>query len=97
MINIGYIAGKVLNDIDLKFVYDGNRKSISRKHTSVTELIIELGNKNIVYAKAYDEVADYIYRKIEKGYTVILYGKIRYEYFEVIQVLSIMEIWYQLK
>ncbi|MGN1270162.1 MAG: hypothetical protein ACI4UU_04790 [Clostridia bacterium] len=31
-------------------------KSISKKHTSVTELIIELGNKNIVYAKAHDEV-----------------------------------------
>ena len=50
------IFGSCVCDKDDIFLFD----------TSVTELIIELGDKSIVYAKAYDEVADYIYRKIER-------------------------------
>lgn len=86
MINIAYISGKVLNDMDLKFIYDNKRKSISKIHTSVVELIIELDNKNIVYAKAYDKLADYAYRNIKKYDIIMLGGKVRHDCFEIIQI-----------
>lgn len=88
MINIGYIAGKLINEVNLQFIYDKKSKNISKTHTSVVELMIELDNKGIAYAKAYDEVADYIYRNIKKGSDVILYGKVRNECFEIIKILK---------
>ena len=87
MINIGYIAGKVINEINLQFVYDRKRKNISKIHTSIIELIIEVNNKNVIYARAYDEVADYVYRRIKKGDFVITHGKVRNNYFEITKIL----------
>ena len=42
MINRCYISGKIVNKIDLKFIYNEQTKSIGKKHVSVIELDIEL-------------------------------------------------------
>ena len=87
MMNIVCIAGKVINEINLQFVYDKKRKNISKIHTSIIELMVEVNNKNIIYSRAYDEVADYVYRNIKRYDFVILYGKVRNNYFEITKIL----------
>ena len=85
--NIGFIGGNIKNEIKLEFIYNTKEKSISRKHTSIVKLIIEKDN-NIIYARAYDDVADYIYRNLKKWDVVMLYGKVRSNYFEIFGTFS---------
>ena len=86
--NIGCIIGKVINDINLQFIYDKRRKSISKKHVTIVEIMIKSHN-NIIYTRAYDDVADYIYRNIEKGDFIIIYGKVRNDCLEVFEILKL--------
>ena len=88
VLNIGYIIGKVINDINLQFIYDKRRKSISKKHVTIVEIMIKSHN-NIIYARAYDDIADDIYRKIKKEDFMIICGKVRSNYFEVLEILKL--------
>ena len=80
-----YIIGKVINDINLQFIYDKRRKSISKKHVTIVEIMIKSHN-NIIYTRAYDDIADYIYRNIKKEYFVMIYGKVRNDCFEIMEI-----------
>ena len=88
VLNIGYIIGKVINDINLQFIYDKRRKSISKKHVTIVEIMIKSHN-NIIYARAYDDIADYIYRNIKKEDFVMIYGKVRNDCFEIMGISKV--------
>ena len=81
--NICFIMGKILNKIDLKFVYDKNKKSLSKKNISVVKLELELGDKQKIEAKAYNEMADYIYKNIKQNDIVLIKGKLRENYIDI--------------
>lgn len=76
MINLCFLSGTVRNEIDLKFIYNAKTKSLSKKHTSIVLLNLEIEKEQIIKTYAYDEVADWIYRNIQRGNFISLQGRI---------------------
>ena len=68
--NICILIGKIISDIEFKFI-------INSKNKSIAYFDIELLNKSIIRVKAYDEKADYVYRNLKIGQIIIIEGKIR--------------------
>ncbi len=64
-----FIIGKIVTNIEFKFIYNS-------KKTSIATINIELKNKSIIKAKAYDENADYCYRNLNKNKMIFIYGKL---------------------
>ena len=56
--NICFLLGKVVDDVEFKFIYNS-------KNVSISIFKLMLSNKSIVECEAYDEIADYIYRNIK--------------------------------
>ena len=68
--NICFLLGKVVDDIEFKFIYNS-------KNVSISMFKLMLSNKSIVECEAYDEIADYIYRNIKRDDLIFIEGTIR--------------------
>lgn len=68
--NICILIGKIVSTIEFKFI-------IKSKHKSIAYFDMELSNKSIIKAIAYDAMADLVYRKYKINQTIIIEGKIR--------------------
>lgn len=64
------LIGKILSDINFKFLYN-------EKHISISTIKIELCDKTQIDVYGIDLMADYMYRELNKGNVVIVYGCIR--------------------
>ena len=80
--NICIIVGKIVSEIEFKFI-------INSKHQSISYFDLELSNKSIVKVKAYDEIADYVYSKI-KNEQILINGELRND--GIIEIQEIYEI-----
>ena len=65
--NLCFITGKVINDIEFKFV-------LNSKNISISYIKLKLQNDSIIKVKAYNELADYCYSKLEKEDIITIYG-----------------------
>lgn len=65
--NIVFIYGKIITNIDFEFIIDG-------KHVSIVIFDLKLKNKCIIKAKAYDEIADECYRKLKSKEKIAVQG-----------------------
>ena len=68
--NLCVLQGEIASEIQFKFIIKGKNKSIA-----YFDLL--LLNKSVVRVKAYNEMADNIYRKLKLGQFIIIEGKIR--------------------
>ena len=79
--NIVIICGKIVSEIDFKFIYD-RYKNIKieykekYKHTSIAKYRVKLLNNSIVEIYGYDETADYMYRNFKENQIIAIEGKI---------------------
>ena len=64
-----FLIGNIVNEIEFKFI-------INSKNISIAMFNIETDDKQVIKIKAYNELADYCYSKLEKGKRVFIYGKI---------------------
>ena len=62
-----FLIGKIITDIDYKFV-------INSKNTAISEFKIQLINKSEINVKAFNNIADYCYQKLKKNNFVFIYG-----------------------
>lgn len=67
--NICFIIGKVISNIEFKFVLES-------KHISIVVFKLELSNRSMITVKAYDEMADLCYQKLLKGDVVGIQGQL---------------------
>ena len=67
--NICFIIGKVISNIEFKFVLES-------KHISIVVFKLELSNRSMITVKAYDEMADLCYRKLLKGDIIGIKGQL---------------------
>ena len=81
--NLCFLIGKVINEIDLKFVYNLKKNGLDKKHISIVEIELKLTDEQIIYLKAYNEIADYIYQHIKKNDFIAIEGKIRDNFIEI--------------
>ena len=64
-----FLMGKIISDIAFKFI-------INSKNISIAMFNIKTSDKQIIKIKAYNELADYCYSKLEINKTVFIQGKI---------------------
>ena len=86
MINLCFLKGKIIDITDYKFIYDKNNKGIGNKHICIIKLEIEIENKQIVWLKGYDEIADFIYQKLKKGDEIFVEGNIENDIVEIEEI-----------
>lgn len=67
--NLVYIQGKIISNIEFKFI-------IKSKNKSVSIFKLELTNNSIVTIKAYNELADYCYSKLNKEDIILIEGEL---------------------
>ena len=77
MINLCFLSGKVINEIDLKFVYNSQKRSLDKKHTSIAKIELELQDGQIIQLHAYNEMADYVFRYIKKDDYIFVQGEVK--------------------
>ena len=68
--NLCILLGKIVSEIQFKFI-------IKSKNKSIAYFDMELLNKSIIKIKSYDNMADFVYRRLNTGQSVIIEGKIR--------------------
>ena len=86
MINLCFLNGKVINEIDLKFIYDRRKKTLSKKNTSIVKIKLELLDGQVIELYAYNDMADYVFRTVKKCDYITIQGKLRNNYVEVEQI-----------
>ena len=64
-----YLTGKIISNVEFKFI-------INSKNISIAMFNIETDYKQVIKIKAYNELADYCYSKLEKSKRLFIYGKI---------------------
>ena len=67
--NLCILMGKIISDIEFRF-------TINSKNKSIVEFEIETLDCNIVKLCAYNEIADYCYRKLSKNDSILIEGRI---------------------
>ena len=81
--NLCILSGEVINEIDFKFVYNPLKKSLSQKHISIVPILLQLENNQKIWLKAYNEMADFIYQKVNQGQYILVEGRVKADYIEV--------------
>lgn len=64
-----FLTGKIISNVEFKFI-------INSKNISIAMFNIETDYKQVIKIKAYNELADYCYSKLEKSKRLFIYGKI---------------------
>lgn len=64
-----FLIGTIISDIKFSF-------TLNKKIVSMTIFYIKLLNQSIIKVYAFDDNADYCYRKLEKDMSVFIEGKI---------------------
>ncbi len=64
-----FVVGSVISDINFSF-------SLRKKPYSVTTFNIRLSNNAILEVYAFDELADFCYRKLKHNDNIFVYGKL---------------------
>lgn len=81
--NICFILGRIISDVEFKFIY-GNNKNVS---IVIFDLVLQ--NQSIIKIEGYNEIADFVYRNINKNDIVLIKGSIIEN---VIQICNIEKI-----
>ena len=67
--NLCFLQGKVINKVEFDFI-------LNSPNISIVNFKIELSNKSIVTIKAYNELADFCYSKLNPNDKLFIYGYI---------------------
>ena len=72
-----FLIGKVISDIEYKFIYDRfkiDNNDEKYKHIAIARCYIKLQNNSVIEIYGYDEIADILYREIIVGGNVFFEG-----------------------
>ena len=68
--NLCFIIGKIISDIEFKFIVNDRNKM------SISLFILELSNKSKIKIEGYNNMADFCYQKLSKDDIVVIEGYI---------------------
>lgn len=78
-----YIIGKIITDIEYKFI-------INKKQYAIAKFQIKIKNNSIILVKSYNNLADKVLRRFHKNYTILIYGKINSKIEVIAKEISIL-------
>ena len=64
-----FLIGKIITDINFKFI-------INQKNISISTFKIKTLDNQIINVKGYNEIADYVYSKLQKENFIKIYGSL---------------------
>ena len=70
-----FFIGKIIGNIEFKFI--NQKRNLKNNSISLFQLVIL--DKNIIKVKAYNEIADFCYSKLQNNDLVFVEGKIETE------------------
>ena len=65
-----FLIGTIINDIEFYFI-------LGKVHDSVVKFQLKLKDKTIISIKAFDEIADYCYSKLNKNDIIFINGQVQ--------------------
>ena len=75
--NIVILYGKIIDNINFEFIYNKYSKNSKIKNkTSIVKFKMELENGSMVKVYGCDEIADFIYKKLQKNNSVLIEGSL---------------------
>ena len=83
--NICFFIGKVISDIEFKFIVD------NKSYYAIAIFQIELNNNSVITVKGLNEIADYCYRNLNKNEYCIIEGIIVSNFNILLQNITKME------
>ena len=66
--NICFLMGKIVSDINFKFIIH------DRENNSIVKFEVELNNKSKIIVIGYNELADFCYSRLKKNDNIALQG-----------------------
>ncbi len=66
--NLCFLLGKIISDIDFKFIVN------DKSNMSISSFTIELKNRNEIKIEGYNNIADFCYKDLNKGDIIIIQG-----------------------
>jgi len=82
--NICFLSGKIISDINFKFI-------INSKNISIAYLYLQLNNKSIVKLIGYNEIADYCYSELRKNDFIYIQGYMTNKFEIISQCINYQE------
>lgn len=68
-----FLIGKIVSEVGFDFI-------INSKYHAISKFKIKTIDGTVLNIKAYDNLADYIYKKMKSKYNVFIYGKLKKDY-----------------
>lgn len=75
--NLCFFSGEIISKVDFKFLIGKNLSFKGCKHISICLFKLKLEDGTVVSVKAYDNFADFCYRKLKTKDNIIISGRIR--------------------
>ena len=76
-----FLIGKIIGNIEFKFI-------INSKNISIVKFKIKTIDNQVINIKGYNEIADYIYSKLQKNNYIEIYGSIDTEETVTINIIE---------
>jgi len=78
-----FLIGKVISKVEFDFM-------IESRYISIGRFYLETMDKKIIEIKAYDNIADFVYKKLIIGNIVFLYGRLNLDFVsaKIIKILK---------
>ena len=80
--NICFFSGRIISDIEFKFI-------INSKHFSISYFNLQLNNGSIIKIIGYNEIADYCYQNLKINNYIFLEGFLKSNYEIIINNIKI--------
>lgn len=77
-----FIIGKIISDIDFKFVINSKTKK------SIARFTIKTKANQEIFIRAYNELADFAYSKLKKNQNIFVYGRLRADV--IVKIIKIL-------
>ena len=71
--NICFIIGKIISDVEFDFIIDNN-KGFKNDKISVVRFKLKLLDENVLNIIGYNNIADFCYQKLKIGENVLIQG-----------------------
>ena len=81
--NLCFIIGKIINNINFDFCING-------ENISIAYFNILINKDNVIKLIGYNEIADYCYSNLKVGEQIFIKGKIRNDYILIEEIVKII-------
>ena len=84
-----FIIGKIISDIDFKFIINSKTKK------SIARFTIKTKTEQKIFIRAYNDLADFVYSRFKESDNIFVYGRLSGDYV-IVKVINLLWFFYYL-